>query len=182
MKKIKRVLLSLVGVMALSFGVMGMGGSDVQALSHEFTGKIPNGKYYIISLQSGKALDAVANASGQHVIQWKFHGSTLQQWNIKSIGNNGDYTITSVATGKTLQVVSNSKVGGAKIATYTTSTSISQQWKMTKIGYNAYALTNAWSDMMLDKPDLLNDDGVIMQQGYRNLKEQQQWLLYPVAN
>ena len=182
MKKMGKMLMGILGVIALSIGLISWGGSDVKALSPNIEGKIPAGKYYIISLQSGKALEAANNTLLQPVIQWRFHGSTLQQCELIDKGNY--YLIKSVAFGNVLHMVGDSKANGATIMQYTSfnGANAAQRWTIEKAGYNAFENKNIWSGKYLDLSESSNADGGTMSQWDRNSKNNQKWLFYPVSN
>ncbi|WP_088370230.1 RICIN domain-containing protein [endosymbiont 'TC1' of Trimyema compressum] len=158
------------------------GGSDVKALSSNIEGKIPAGEYYIISLQSGKALDAANNTLLQPAIQWGFHGSALQQWELIDKGNY--YLIKSVAFGNVLHTMDGSKNNGATIMRYTNfnGANAAQKWTLEKAGYNAFEIKNVWSGKYLDLSGSSYANGGTMAQWDRNFKDNQKWLFYPVSN
>ena len=178
----RKVLMGVLGVVVLSLGLMSSGGSDVKALSSNIGGEIPSGKYYIISLQLGKALDAVNNNLLQSVVQWGFHGSTLQQWELIDKGDG--YIIKSVGCGNVLQILNDSKVNGASIMQYTSynGANAAQKWTLEKAGYNAFEIKNVWSGKLLDLNASSYAGGATMVQWDRNFRDNQKWLFYPVSN
>ena len=91
----------------VSQGVGGLGGSDfVSSSGVSSSGGISSGSTYkIISRNSGKAMDAAGQGTGNgtQIIQWPYWGGAGQRWTLYADGN-GAWYIQGVQSGKFLDI------------------------------------------------------------------------------
>ncbi|WP_179201896.1 RICIN domain-containing protein, partial [Streptomyces caniscabiei] len=96
---------------SFSGGLAGLGAAGYYPVQHSnlsiTPGTVPDlsGTYKIVSVRSGKALDASGGgtANGTPIIQWTDTGSTNQQWRLAR-NSAGYYSITGVASNKALDI------------------------------------------------------------------------------
>jgi hypothetical protein len=96
-----------------------------------------DGVYSITSKHSGLSL----GTSGTSVQQQKYTGDKSQLWRIQNIGAS-HLKITSVASGKGLDVSGASRTEGAKIIHYTWSDAFNQKWHILDCGNGLHRFIN----------------------------------------
>ncbi len=93
-----------------------------------------DGYYTIINRGTNKALDtAGATAENSAVVEWDQSSSDNQKWKLIDIGD-GYYKLQVKSSQKYMDVSSASTANNAGIVTNSSSTSLSQQWKISKGG------------------------------------------------
>lgn len=136
------------------------------------------GVYALVNTSSGKCLDveAASTASGANVQQWACHYGANQQWRIEAVGSG--YKLTSVNSGKTLDVAGGPAATGAGAnvdqADYTSS--LNQQWLIQPNGSD-YQVVAAHSNKCLDVAYGGTADGANVWQWDCNNTSAQSWKL-----
>jgi hypothetical protein len=139
---------------------------------------VANGKYRIVSRQSGKVLDVTggSTADGTNVEQWTYHSATNQQWQVTSLGN-GQYKIIGVASGKSLDINANSTTDGANVQIWTYNGGNNQRFTFIQTTGGYYRITPVHSGKCLDVSGGSTSDGANVQQWTYNGTNNQQWIL-----
>jgi hypothetical protein len=135
------------------------------------------GRYTLINVGSGKALDAVSDGS---VLQWTAHGGANQQWALTETGDGG-YTLTSVSSGKALDVNGASQENGARVQQWPGNGTAAQQWRVTDLSDGVCRLQCVGSGKYLDVKGRSKDDGAFVHQWAYDDSDSQQWRLTPAG-
>ncbi len=90
---------------------------------------IPNGTYKIINRNSGLALEAPNQwtGNGQQINQWSYYGGASQQWTVTGIGS-GIYKIIGVQSGRSLDIYGGNTGNGTKVELWDYWNGPMQQW------------------------------------------------------
>ncbi|MBD9727293.1 RICIN domain-containing protein [Streptomyces caniscabiei] len=106
-------------------------------------GTVPDlsGTYKIISVRSGKALDASGGgtANGTPIIQWTDTGSTNQQWRLAR-NSAGYYSITGVASSKALDIPYATTTPNTQFHLWTPTGQPNQQWQIAPADNGNYTI------------------------------------------
>lgn len=148
-------------------------------LSPATSGVLANGTYKIINRNSGKALDVVdaSTANGAKVQQWGYSATANQQWVLTHRGAN-QYTLTSVQTGKAIDVSAASILSGDYIQMYSLNPgSQNQNWLLTSTGSGYYKIVSANSGLALDIDGASTANGARAYQYEYSGGAHQQWQL-----
>ena len=89
---------------------------------------IPNGTYKIINQNSGLALEAPNDwtGNGQQINQWSYYGGASQQWTVTQI--NGYYSIIGVQSGRSLDIYGGNSGNGTMVELWDYWNGPMQQW------------------------------------------------------
>ncbi|GAA2300434.1 ricin-type beta-trefoil lectin domain protein [Streptomyces hawaiiensis] len=147
-------------------------------------GTVPDlsGTYKIVSVRSGKALDASGGgtANGTPIIQWTDTGSTNQQWKLAR-NSAGYYTITGVASGKALDIPYATTTPNTQFHLWTPTGQPNQQWQIAPSDNGNYTIesrSNAY-DVAVDANSTA--DGAAIIQWPTTGGTNQQWKLVKIA-
>ena len=140
------------------------------------------GVYKIINRNSGKALDAANNASGNgaQIDQWTYSGGQNQQWIINSVGS-GLYSIVGVQSGRCIDIAGNGTGNGTQVDLWDYLGGANQQFHFnaTSSGYFEISPNNATSSC-LDVSGASTSDGAVVDLWAYSGGNNQQWLLQPI--
>jgi alpha-amylase len=140
------------------------------------TGTDYSGTYKIVAKHSGKVLSADGTANGSNVSQYAYSNTGTRKWVIANLGN-GYYKITSVASGRSLDVSGVSTADGANIHLWDYVGGNNQQWKIEDAGGGYVKITARHSGKSLDVAGVSTADGAnIHQWGYVG-GDNQKWQL-----
>jgi hypothetical protein len=138
----------------------------------------------ILNKNSGLCLDVPGGDGRDNVLiqQYTINNGPNQHWTITQVGNASDgdpvYTITSVASGKCLDVPNGSADDNVQIQQYQCHGGPNQQWKFVPVGNGYYAIRNAATGLYFDIPSGSIDDSTILQQyHYNGGGDNQKWKL-----
>ncbi len=115
------------------------------------TNLIPNGKYVVVNLNSGKALDDPGFSTKNSVVMhiYTVNNGSNQQWTVNNLGNNV-ITLTNGASGQLLDVTGASNNSGALVDQYPANGQLNQQWRVTAVGGGEFELVSVQSGQSLD--------------------------------
>jgi sucrose-6-phosphate hydrolase SacC (GH32 family) len=97
--------------------------------------------YKIIAKHSGKALQIDATGTSTSVTQGTYKSSTSQQWKIDNLGSSF-FSITSVSSGKVIDISGASRDVGAQAIQYAWNNGSNQKWEIIDLGNGYYRLVN----------------------------------------
>ncbi|MFB6308899.1 MAG: RICIN domain-containing protein [Haloarculaceae archaeon] len=132
------------------------------------SGPIPEGRYWIENVNSGKAMDVNGGSTsdGADVIQWGYWGGANQQWDITQ-NSDGTYTITNVNSGKLLEVAGGGTSDGDNVQQYSDTGCACQKWNIIENSDGTYRLENANSGKVADVDGGSTSDGAtVLQWGW----------------
>jgi sugar lactone lactonase YvrE len=147
-----------------------------------------DGSVEIVNKINNKALDVFgASTQNQATIQlWDYNATDNQKWQITAVTlptpTPQYYTISSLATGKVLDVVSASTADQARIQQYDFVYGANQEWQLTPTSDGFYQIVNRLSGKVLDGLNFGTAEGIEVQQYAYSGNESQQWELLPTAN
>ena len=110
-----------------------------------------SGRYQIISVYSGKAID-VDNSSqenGANVMLWDDLDGLNQQWDITDLGN-GYYSIVAAHSGKSMDVYDWCVDPGCEIRQWDYWGGDNQQWLVASVGSGYYKIVSKYNGLALD--------------------------------
>jgi hypothetical protein len=120
--------------------------NEVSVLEKERTalwaaGKVPDGRYRLISRRNGKALNVAdrSKADGGKLTQNPYGGQPNQQWNITALG--GFYLLVGVESGKAVGVPKGQTEEGVALLQGNVNKGPTQKWRIERIEPNIYKLT-----------------------------------------
>ncbi|MCD9878471.1 RICIN domain-containing protein [Streptomyces guryensis] len=166
-------------------GLGTMGYYPVQYSNLSITpGTVPDlsGTYKIVSVNSGKALDAVGRgtADGTLIDQWTYNGGTNQQWTLAR-NSAGYYTITGVGSGKALDIPYFSTWTGTQLQLFTSNGGANQQWVIAPSDNGSYTIETRANGYMLDVAKNSTADGAAIDEWPTNGATNQQWTLVKLS-
>jgi hypothetical protein len=138
-----------------------------------------NGTFKIVNRNSGKALDAIGNATanGTQIIQWTYSGGNNQRWTLQDQGS-GQYSIIGVASGKGLDVTGVSTADGAKVELYTYAGGNNQKWTFAATTSGNYRVSPVHAPAeSLNVVGSSTADGALVEQRAYNGATSEQWAL-----
>ncbi len=147
-----------------------------------------DGSVEIVNKLNGKALDVYgASTQNQARIQlWDYNATDNQKWQITPVvlptPTAQFYTISSLASGKVLDVVNASMADQAVVQQYDYLYGANQQWQLTPTSNGFYQIVNRVSGKVLDGLTFGTAEGVGVQQYTYYGNESQQWEFLPIAN
>lgn len=147
-----------------------------------------DGSFEIVNKLSGKALDVLGvSLQNQARIQlWDYNATENQKWRLDAVTvptpQTQYYTISSMGTGKVLDVVGASMTDQARIQQFDYLYGLNQQWQLVPTTGAYYKIVNRLSGKVLDALNGGLTDGVAVQQYTYVGNDNQQWLLTPTAN
>ncbi|WP_103351382.1 alpha-L-fucosidase [Amycolatopsis sp. CA-128772] len=110
---------------------------------------LPTGWARIANVATGLVLDGGGSvASGSHLKQWNWDGSTNLQWQLADAGG-GYYRIVNRTNGLVADSGGNSANGAACLEA-TSNGSAGQQWRLTSLGNGRYQIVNRGTGTALD--------------------------------
>ena len=123
------------------------------------------GVYVISAAANSKAVLSTAGSqfySGANVELASANGTLFQRWRIEAVGE-GYYTITSVATGKVLDVANGGRTPGTNVWQCTPFGNDAQKWKIARAADGSVTLVSKLSGLALDIADGLAIAGTNIQ-------------------
>lgn len=156
--------------------VSGISYTQKVSLSGRGLSGLPSGTVEILSRNSTKALDVLAQstANGATVQQYAYLGLPNQQWKFVSV-EAGFYRIVNVNSGKVLDVTAASSEDGARIQQWDNLGTDNQKWSVTQLPDGSFTITNKLSGKVLDVMDLSYADGAVIQQWDATGANNQKW-------
>lgn len=155
-----------------------LGSSDVKAVVPG--GNVPDGTYYIVNQNSGKALDNGGSTSNASVmIQFQpYNGNINQKWNLEHLGGN-KYKVISAMSNQALDVYGGSLDNGAAIIQWPYGGGENQKWyfESQSTAYPAYVIKSALSGKAIDVTGGSQSNGIQLVQWVLNGGENQIWVL-----
>ncbi len=152
-----------------------------------------DGKYMLVNRNSGKVIEAAngSSANGTNIRQNTYNGANYQQWNVNPINprNGGDFsyfTITGVASGKTLDINNFSLDNGGNLILWEKGTfwdgrqSINQVWYLEYAEDGWFYIRNQNSSLGLEVANSSTSNGANIWQFGINGSFNQQWRFLPV--
>lgn len=139
---------------------------------------VPNARYQIVNVASGKALDVSgqSTANGANVAIWSYWGGNNQKWTIEAVGSY--YKINNVNSGKALDVYQSSTENHGSIIQYDYWGGHNQQWSIVYVGNDSYRIINRNSGRALDASGTDNGSSVIQYSYWGG--NNQKWKFVPV--
>lgn len=147
-----------------------------------------DGSFEIVNKLSGKALDVLGvSMQNQARIQlWDYNATDNQKWQVTPVTVPTPavqyYTISTMATGKVLDVLGASMTDQARVQQYDYVYGLNQQWQLVSTTGDYYKIVNRLSGKVLDSVNAGTTDGVAVQQYTYAGNDNQQWQLVPTAN
>ena len=142
------------------------------------------GVYVISAAANSKAVLSTAGSqfySGANVELASANGTLFQRWRIEAVGE-GYYTITSVATGKVLDVANGGRTPGTNVWQCTPFGNDAQKWKIARAADGSVTLVSKLSGLALDIADGLAVAGTNIQTYTVNGAPAQRFALTPVSD
>lgn len=142
------------------------------------------GVYVISAAANSKAVLSTAGSqfySGANVELASANGTLFQRWRIEAVGE-GYYTITSVATGKVLDVANGGRTPGTNVWQCTPFGNDAQKWKIARAADGSVTLVSKLSGLALDIADGLAVAGTNIQTYTVNGAPAQRFALAPVSD
>ena len=142
------------------------------------------GVYVISAAANSKAVLSTAGSqfySGANVELASANGTLFQRWRIEAVGE-GYYTITSVATGKVLDVANGGRTPGTNVWQCTPFGNDAQKWKIVRAADGSVTLVSKLSGLALDIADGLAIAGTNIQTYTVNGAPAQRFALTPVSD
>ena len=142
------------------------------------------GVYVISAAANSKAVLSTAGSqfySGANVELASANGMLFQRWRIEAVGE-GYYTITSVATGKVLDVANGGRTPGTNVWQCTPFGNDAQKWKIARAADGSVTLVSKLSGLALDIADGLAVAGTNIQTYTVNGAPAQRFALTPVSD
>jgi hypothetical protein len=141
-----------------------------------------SGTYEIISVKSGKVLDAIGagTANGTLIDQWTYSGGTHQQWKLAR-NTAGYYTITGVGSGKALDIPQVTTWPGTQLELWTPNGGTNQQWQIAPTDNGSYVIESRSDGYRLDVWNNSTTNGGIIDQYPAGGTTNQQWTLVKLA-
>ncbi|GKQ39038.1 RICIN domain-containing protein [Streptomyces sp. A012304] len=147
-------------------------------------GTVPDlsGTYKIISVRSGKALDASGGgtANGTPIIQWADNGGANQQWRLAR-NSAGYYTITGVASGKALDIPFATTTPDTQFQLWTPNGGSNQQWQIAPFENGNYTIESRSNAFNVAISANSIADGAAIIQWPTTGGANQQWRLVKIA-
>jgi hypothetical protein len=147
--------------------------------------KLPrfSGVYEIESVSApGQYLNVAGNSmdNGADIQLWDNPTATSTQWKIS--GEQGNYNLINVNSGKVMNVAGNSVDNGGNIQTWDNPTTSSSQWTITKASTGgAYLITNVNSGKLVNCEGSATNTGTNVQQWDNPTSTATQWFLKPAT-
>jgi hypothetical protein len=125
---------------------------------------IPNGRYSIVSVHSGKCVDvaAASTADGANIQQYQCNGTGAQKFDVANMGN-GVLRILNANSGKAIDVAAAALNDGANIQQWTSNNTGAQRFAVKAVA-GGFSLTNQTSGKCIDIADWSTADGGNIQQ------------------
>ncbi|UQZ37603.1 hypothetical protein C2I18_19625 [Paenibacillus sp. PK3_47] len=143
-------------------------------------GNVPDGIYRFSVRLDGKAMEANGTANNSPVRKSTYTGAVSQQWNVTHLGG-GQYSITNMQSGLSLEVASGSLEHGAKFQLYTANGKDHQKFAFIPAGRGYYRITPVHSNKPADVISASAAEGALIDQWRYTLGNHQQWRLEPVS-
>jgi len=145
-------------------------------LSYYLSGGLASGTYKILNRNSGMALDATGQGTGNGtpIEQWTYNGGDNQLWNVTNIGN-GQYKIVGVQSGKPLDVMGQSTTDGAAVQLYTDNGGGNQHWILNPTWDGYYTVQGVQSGKLLEVVGIATNPGALVDIWSDNGGSNQQW-------
>ncbi|MFF3438804.1 RICIN domain-containing protein [Streptosporangium sp. NPDC002721] len=153
-------------------------GSGIYRLAPQTTVPTP-ATYTLTARHSAKLLDVnnAATTDGADIVQWTANGQANQRWRFQDAGG-GHYTVTSVSSGKCLDVYggATATADGARVVQWTCNGGTNQQWRLQDAGNGYVRLVARHSDKCLDVLNAGTANGTQAVQWTCGTGTNQQWL------
>lgn len=141
------------------------------------------GVYVVSAAANLKAVLSTAGSqfySGANVELASANGTLFQRWRIESVGK-GYYTITSVATGKVLDVANGGRTPGTNVWQCTPFGNDAQKWYPKYVGDQSFSFVCKGNGLALDIADGIAESGTNVQVYTRNNSIAQRFVLTPTT-
>ena len=141
------------------------------------------GVYVISAAANSKAVLSTAGSqfySGANVELASANGTLFQRWRIEAVGE-GYYTITSVATGKVLDVANGGRTPGTNVWQCTPFGNDAQKWYPKYAGDQSFSFVCKGNGLALDIADGIAESGTNVQVYTRNNSIAQRFVLTPTT-
>jgi O-glycosyl hydrolase len=169
-------------------GQIGLGTANYTAVQYSnlsiTPGTVPDlsGTYEIVSVRSGKALDAsgAGTANGTKILQWTYNGGTNQQWRLAR-NTAGYYTITGVGSGKALDIPFATTWPGTQLQLWTPTGNPNQQWQIAPTDNGSYLIESRLDGYRLDVWNNSTTDGGLIDVWPAGGTANQQWTLVKLS-
>jgi len=109
----------------------------------------PVGKVAIMSVQSGKALQAGSTQNAHNLVQNAWHHGTEQHWQLRHMGE-GFYQLHSAAKGKQCVTLEGNPIVPGANATVASCEGLPAQWRIEHLGDGSVQLINRFSNLSLN--------------------------------
>jgi len=144
---------------------------------------VPDGRYAILSRESGKAVTVdwnTVNENSANIKQWEYQGYAHQVWKIEHVGG-GEYRIINHHSGKAMVVNGSTKDDdGANVKQYSyESFSDHHKWRFENAGGGYYRIVSVRSGKCLDLYRYSHENGANIQQWSCHGASNQLWELRP---
>lgn len=128
-------------------------------------GDLPNGRYAITAVQSGKCMDVAwaSTADGANIAQVSCNGNDAQKFDVTDMGE-GRYKLLNINSRKAVDVAGASKADGANVQQWSDNGSSAQRFAIRRVSGDEFTLVNQTSSKCLDVADASNADGANIQQ------------------
>ena len=149
---------------------------------HASAGDLPNGRYTINPVNSGKCVDVAwaSTADGANIAQVACNGNNAQVFDVVDTGS-GWYKLTNVNSGKVMDVAANSGNDGANIQQWSDNGSGAQRFSAKRVNGIEFVLTNKTSGKCVDVAGGSSADGANIQQWSCNGGSAQRYRFVPVG-
>jgi len=147
-----------------------------------------NGKYVLVNRNSGKVMEVTfgSTSSGANVWQNTYAGATHQQWNVipvdSRIGGDFSYfTITSVKSGKSLDIYNWSLDNTGNIVQWDVANGDNQQWYLEYAEDGWFYIRSRHSAKCIEVANASMTNGANVYQWEKDGDPNQQWRFIPVG-
>ena len=149
--------------------------------SKKADGPVDDGVYRLINKANGRSLEAVTNSPpGPSLRLAKYTREPFQEWRFEAQGD-GYYQITTLPSGKAIDVNALSLRNGASIILWYTNGGANQSWQLVPNQDGTYRLLNEHSRLALQFAKPAETNGTTLQQwDWRGL-DSQKWRLKPIV-
>ena len=143
-----QIIKKLIVILPAILGAIIIPVNTTSAVSLDTSNYLPDGRYTFESISGLLAEFNQSNVSIKHVPAEKYDANKYEAYLRR--GNDGYYTITSVSTGKSVDVNGASSANGANIQMWEPNGTCAQKWAIQHISESTYRLRNACSGKAMD--------------------------------
>ncbi|MGE5451696.1 MAG: RICIN domain-containing protein [Acidobacteriota bacterium] len=136
------------------------GGNQRFKFNGKATGALSNGRYKLVSSNSGKCVDvtAASTADGANIQQYSCNGTNAQAFDVTSTGG-GAYKLINVNSGKAVDVAGSATYDGANIQQWSDNGSNAQRFVLKQVAGDEYTVINQGSGKCMDVSGWATTDG-----------------------